>query len=67
MCLVVLNSIFEVDELTAFRDLTIFIFDDTGFGVVEPSSLTINAQKQNRPLSTKRLPFLVLHELSGDG
>ncbi|KAL4296185.1 hypothetical protein GQ457_12G030420 [Hibiscus cannabinus] len=49
MCLVLLNSIFEVDELKAFRDLTIFIFDDIGFGVVgEPPSLTLHARKQNR-------------------
>ncbi|KAG8496125.1 hypothetical protein CXB51_009172 [Gossypium anomalum] len=56
MCLIVQNSIFEVDELTAFRSF--FIFDDSGFGVIGEPSLTLHAQKQNWHISVTRAPFL---------
>lgn len=65
MCLIVQNSIFEVDELTALRSF--FIFDDSGFGVIGEPSLTLHAQNQNWHISATRAPFLVLCELCGDG
>ena len=64
MCLIVQNSIFEVHEPTAFGGLTFFIFDE--IGAFSDGSLTLPAQKQNRPISSSRVPFLVKHDLCGD-
>lgn len=65
MYLIVPNSIFEVHELTAFRGLTFLVFDE--IGAIDHGSLTLQAQKQDRPVSFSRVPYLVMHDLCGDG
>lgn len=55
MCLIVQKSIFRVHELTAFQGLTTFIFDEVG--PIIDGSLTLHAQKQNRPIGSLEYHF----------